>query len=154
MSGPDPRASKSRYKTIAPTGSHQNGKHLLGPSSGYIPGSEVAHENESCDPEEKTKLMNVEAENQNKMDTPNVIEFEMESEDENVMNGGTNYDAGLMSAVSSLWSAASGSAAEHQFGDGGNHKLKVHGPQGATIYDRQDRHARRVRLTIGAGDPG
>ena len=61
MSGPDPRASKSRYATIDAIRSHQNGKHLLGPS----PSSEAAHENESCDPEEKqTKLMDVEAENQ------------------------------------------------------------------------------------------
>jgi hypothetical protein len=37
MSGSDPRASKSRYTIIDTTGSHQNNKHLLGPS----PGSEA-----------------------------------------------------------------------------------------------------------------
>ena len=30
----------------------------------------------------------------------------------------------------------------------------IDGQRGATIYDKQDRHARRVRLTIDAGDPG
>ena len=116
MSRPDPRASKSRYKIVDTTGSHQNGKHLLGPS----PGSEDAHENDSCDPEEEAKLMHVEAGNQNKMDTPDVIEMESVSEDEDVMKGVTDYDAGLVSAVSSSWSSASGSAAERQFGDSGN----------------------------------
>ena len=64
--------------------------------------------------------MNVEAENQNKMDTPYVIE--MENEDEDVMKDVADYDAGLISAVSSSWSSASGSAAERQFGDSGNQK--------------------------------
>ena len=49
MVGPDTRASKSRYTIIDTTGSHQNSKHLLGPS----PGSEEEHDKESYDPEEE-----------------------------------------------------------------------------------------------------
>ena len=78
MSGPDPRASKSRYKIIIDaTGTHQNGKHLLSPS----PGSKAARTNRRR--RLRSKLTNLEAKNQNKMDTPDVIE--MEGEDEDVM---------------------------------------------------------------------
>ena len=56
--------------------------------------------------------MNVEAENQNKMGTPDVIE--MDSENEDVMEGVIDYDAGLMSVVSTSWSSASGSAADRR----------------------------------------
>jgi hypothetical protein len=81
MSGPDPRARKSRYKGIDTIGSHQNGKHLLGPSLG----SEEEHDKKSYDSEEEAKLMNVEAENQKKMEKPDVVE--MESVEEDVMKG-------------------------------------------------------------------
>jgi hypothetical protein len=71
--------------------------------------------------------MHVEAGNQKKMDTPAVIKMESVSEDEDVMKSVTDYDAGLMSAVSSSWSSASGSAVERQFGDSAvHHRL---GPQ-------------------------
>ena len=62
MSELDRCASKSRFKIIDATGSHQNGKHLLGPS----PASEDTHEKESFGTEEEAKLMNVEVENQHK----------------------------------------------------------------------------------------
>ena len=81
-------------------------------------GSEEEHDKESYDPEEEAELSNGEAENQNKMEAPDVIE--MEREDGDVVKGVIDYAAGLMSAASSWWSSASGSADERQFGDSGN----------------------------------
>ena len=73
------------------------------------------------DPEEEAELSNVEAENQNKMKAPDLIE--MKREDENIMKGVPDYAVGLMSAASSWSSSASGSAEERQFGDSGNHTI-------------------------------
>ena len=61
MSGPDTRASselKMGLKAIDATGSHQNGKHLLGSS----PGGEVALEEKAYDSEEEAMMKDVLAE--------------------------------------------------------------------------------------------
>ena len=65
--------------------------------------------------------MNVEADNQNKMEKADVVG--MESEEEDVEKNVIAYDAGLMSAVSSSSRSATGSAEERQYGDDGNFKI-------------------------------
>ena len=82
MSGPDPRARKSRYryKTIDTTGSYQNGEHLLGP----IPGGEY---NESYDLEEEAMRMDGQTEMKNKSSAPSNIKMDREEitgKDENM----------------------------------------------------------------------
>ena len=70
MLGPDTRASsklKTGTKAIDALGSHQNGKHLLSPSSG----GEVARKYASYDSEEETMMMEALAE-----------ELDSENEDE------------------------------------------------------------------------
>ena len=55
------------------------------------------------------------------MEAPELIE--MEREDEDVVKGVIDYAAGLMSAASSWWSSATGSAEERKLGDSGNFKI-------------------------------
>ena len=55
------------------------------------------------------------------MRAPDVIE--MEREDEDFIKGVIKYASGLMSAASSWWSSASGSADELQFEDSGNNEI-------------------------------
>ena len=91
MSGPDPRARKSRYryKTIDTTGSYQNGQHLLGP----IPGDE---DDESYDSEEEAMRMDGSAEklgsgNEDEMKDEARVEvsnpFEYETQEEGLAIG-------------------------------------------------------------------
>ena len=50
---------KSEFNSVDATGSHQNGKHLLGSS----PRSEEEHDKETCNPEEVAMLKDIEADN-------------------------------------------------------------------------------------------
>ena len=92
--------------------------------------------------------MNVEADNQNKMENADVVG--MESEEKDVEKNVIAYDAGLMSAASSSSSSATGSAEERHYGDDGNFKLMA-GEERRSITDKIDKYSefdRRSAQTI------
>ena len=92
--------------------------------------------------------MNVEADNQNKMEKADVVG--MESEEKDVEKNVIAYEAGLMSAVSSSSSSATGSAEERHYGDDGNFKLMA-GEERRSITDKIDKYSefdRRSAQTI------
>ena len=131
----------TRYWVINIIESHQNG------STCPSPGDKDAHD-KSYEPEKEAKLMNVEADNQNKMEKADLVG--MESEENDVEENVIAYDAGLMSAVSSSSSSATGSAEERHYGDDGNFKSMA-GEERRSITDKIDKYSkfdRRSAQTI------